>query len=92
LPKAVVSEHRPEYNERYRKRSEIQLGDLQSLFMALGVVDDYLLWLQFVKGWTLPGAGQGIHEQVKEARSIARALYDAAEKCTPSAGVHQDQP
>jgi len=68
----------PGYNARYSMTSPIMLGDLENLMLALGVVDDYMKWLRYVQGWTLPGAGDGVCKQVEEARQIARRLYDAA--------------
>jgi hypothetical protein len=64
------------YNERYSKVSSIQLGDLEKFVMALGVVDDYLVWLNY-RGW-LPGSGPGIQEQVHDARQRALKLYHSA--------------
>jgi hypothetical protein len=63
------------YNERYSKSSPIQLGDFEKLYMALAVVDDYLLWLTQVRCVTLPGAGNGVRMQVRKARESALVLY-----------------
>lgn len=63
------------YNAYYARLVKVQLGDLQQLVMSLGVADDYLLWLVMVKGFTLPGAAEGIRQQIKEARAIALRIY-----------------
>lgn len=66
-----------EYNERYSRKVPIQLGDLEQFVMALGVVDDYIEWMRFFKGVDIPGNGPAVVKQLKEARTLALALYNA---------------
>ena len=63
----------PVYNERYSRSVTMQVGDLERMYMALAVADDYLMWLAMRQ--ELPGSGHGMREQLHDAREFALALY-----------------
>lgn len=62
------------YNERYSRTVPVRLGDLEQMLMALGVADDYLMWLVELRD-VRKGAYNSVRGAVADARAVALELY-----------------